>query len=620
MFEGRIRWILAALAGLYFVFLCRVLYLQTAEADLARESVARRLTGEVPLPPRRGTIRDATGLVLARDEVGYDLLADAWGLGAVEWECEECGRVVRSWESDPGEGPADVAPRPAPRPGPCREHAGRWVPTYAADRAALADLLGEAPEAFSRDLEAVRREGWTAARETASGRDARWRRLILRDRLTRSRPVRRGIGRGAAMEVLLHPERYPGLRVEARAARAVDPHLDGATRRILGRTGPVLEDDLRERGKEFEAEGLTGARLAEIQIGRSGIERSFDRRLRGTFGRERRGRDVYGRTVSREAMEPVTDGEDLRLTLDAPLNGVAEGLLGGRRGGLVAIDPRTGAVLALAGAGGVEPGDPLPAVTGLEPGSVLKVLTAAVAREGGLAPEAGEVRCLGRKSRPVSCEHEHGSPGLREALGHSCNAYFGEAALRIGVRPLQDYARRLGIDRPYGIGIPLEGGGTAWTQEQFRRPWRREDLTNLGIGQGPVLLSPLQVAALYAAVANGGRPVRPFLVQGSGTPSGDPVLAPETLVAIRAGLEETVRSGTAAEAGLGSARAAGKTGTAQLGRGKGCNAWFAGYAPAEDPRIVVVVVLPDQEESGGRAAAPIVAAFLDAWRAREESR
>lgn len=629
MFEGRIRWILAALAGLWFVFLGRVFYLQTSEAGDARETVARRSEEAIPLPPRRGTIRDADGRVLAKDEVGFDLLADAFGLGAVEWTCE-CGRVARTYEADPGPGPADLPPEMAPRPRACacRAPEERWVPTYAADRIALADFLGLDPEEFARLLREARLAGWAAARASAEGRDERWRRQILRDRLGRPRVLRRDVGREAAMEVLLNPERYPGLHVDALARRIVDPGIDPATRVVVGRAGPLQADELEGLVNDLKAEGISedaakskALRLARLNLGRSGVERMFDRELRGDYGLEHRVLDVNGRASDRETDLPVRDGEDLRLTLATTLQAAAESLLGGEKGAIVALDPRTGAVLALAGTGGLEDGEPLPAVSALRPGSVLKAFTALVAEEGGLSPRAGEVQCRGKQSKPVACEHDHGSPGLTEALAGSCNAYFGETAIRIGVRPLEDFARRLHIDGPLGLGISLEGGGTDWIQGKYRRPWERTDLANLGIGQGPVDLSPLQVAVLYAAVANGGRPVRPYLVEGRGTPPGAPVFSEAALAAVRAGLEETVRSGTAAGAGLGRFRAAGKTGTAEVKKRTGrWNAWFACYAPAEAPRVVVVAVLVDHPASGGHAAAPLAAGFLDAWESWEASR
>jgi cell division protein FtsI/penicillin-binding protein 2 len=617
LFDARMDRIVAVLGILGGVFLGRVLWLQTAGVEEARERVATRSTRPVVLPPRRGSILDATGRVLARDAVGYDLLGDAFGLGAVEWECSGCRRVSRTYESDPGEGPADLAPLPPAPPRPCGGSCPPlgWNPAPPPDLGTLDGLLALAPGTVAAEVGEVRRRAWVEARTAAAGKDFRLARLIRRDRLGRSREIRNDVDREAALEVLLRPDLYPGLHVQARSRRLLDPALDPATRAVVGATGPLLEDDWRERREEFLAEGLTLSRAGTLLLGRSGIERTRDRELRGAFGLERRTRDLFGRTTDRRTLEEVRDGADVRLTLRADLNAAAEALLGERRGALVALDPATGAILALAGTGGLGDGDPLPAVTGLDPGSVVKVLTAAVALEGDLVPAEGEIPCRGKASKPIPCDHEHGAPGLTLALGGSCNAYFGELGRRLGPGPLADYARRLGIAAPFRVGVSAEGGGTDWTQRKYR-PWQKTDGANLGIGQGPILLSPLQVAALYAAVANGGRPVTPHLVAGEGRAPGEPVLEPATIAALRAGLEATVRTGTAADAGWGGFSVAGKTGTAQIpGKRHRYNAWFAGYAPAEAPRIVVVVVLCDTPESGGQGAAPLVARFLEAWRA-----
>ncbi len=621
MFEGRLFRILAALAGLWFVFLCRVLLLQTTGAEEARREVEDRRTVSALLPPTRGTLRDADGKVLARDDLGFELLADPRGLGAATFECLSCARRFVTFESDPGPGPDEAPPAPAAPPAACTcaSSAGfRRVESDAAER--LAALLGEEPAALAARLDALRLRGWTVARARAREKGERWRKLTLQDWTTRRRSVAREVPREVALRVSLDPEGFRGFAVEARALRRLDPDMDPNTRVLLGTTGPA---DARDTARLL-GEGLTRQEILAVSVGRSGVERAFDGALRGEFGRESAYRDLHGSVLSRETRDPVVDGEDLRLTVSDALNGAARGILGGSRGALVAMDPRTGAILAAAGNDGPEGGGVFPPAAGYLPGSVFKVLTAAVALEGDLAPGAGEVECRGARSRPLPCSHDHGRPGMREAISGSCNAYFGETALRIGVRPLEDWARLLRIDRPPGLRLPGEGGGTDWIQALYRDEWERTDLANLGIGQGPVNLSPLQVAALYAAVANGGRPVTPHLVAGRGPAPGEPVFSPATLWTVRAGLEDTVLRGTGSGKGLEEFRFAGKTGTAQVKKGppgeRRLHAWFAGYAPAEDPRIVVVAVLLDQQESGGDAAGPLVAEFLRAWRRAGEGR
>ncbi|MHC4922938.1 MAG: penicillin-binding transpeptidase domain-containing protein [Planctomycetota bacterium] len=298
---------------------------------------------------------------------------------------------------------------------------------------------------------------------------------------------------------------------------------------------------------------------------------------------------------------------------------MAERALAGRDGAVVAMDPRTGHVLALAG---VPRNGSLPAVQGLVPGSVMKPFTALVAMDMDALPQPGQVFCKGRASRPIPCLQEHGHIGLEDALSGSCNAYFALAGIRSGVQGLRHWARVLNSSVPTSMGLDAEGGGTDWTIRTFRprTPWNRTDLANLGVGQGPLLLSPVHVAGLYAAICNGGRPVTPSLVHGDGRLPGAAIVDGSALARIRKGLEGTVTHGTASGKGLETFLAAGKTGSAQLPGRRGLNAWFAGYAPADDPRIVVVVVLTDQEGHGGSVAAPVAAEFLEGWRLWETAR
>ena len=138
MFDARLRKVLAVLAGMAFVFLARVFHLQTFEAAESRSRVLDRRNQEKPIAPRRGDIVDARGRVLARDETCFDLAADARELGAVEWECGKCGRLVTTHERDPGPGDAELPPLAPEKPDPCRRCGDQWMPTYLVDRLAVA--------------------------------------------------------------------------------------------------------------------------------------------------------------------------------------------------------------------------------------------------------------------------------------------------------------------------------------------------------------------------------------------------------------------------------------------------------------------------------------------------
>ncbi len=611
MFAERIRRVLLVVAVPYAVLLGRVFLLQTGDGvEDARRAVERSRVREFSVAPRRGAILDRAGRPLAWDETGFRLMAEPRALGGVEWECARCGRTCVTWETAPREPEPGALPAPAAPPGRCGCGAAGAEMAAVAPEAVLdlAPGLGIPRERWRALLEGVRKSAWERALRRAAAEPPRRRKSVLLEEMMRLRVVLPDLPRAVALEVYTRPSRYRGLVVDAEPVRRLDGDMPPAVAALVGRTGGVMEEDVAA----LRDEGFSHSQVLRLVVGRSGIERRHDGELRGTFGMEREVRDRYGHVIAREELQRVRNGRDLTLTLDPALCLAARDALGSRPGAVVLLDPRDGGILALAGESA--PGIP-GATTPYHPGSVLKPLTALAAMGEGALPEAGSVLCTGARSRPVTCEAVHGRPDLRTALAASCNAYFGLAAIRTGVDPLRALATALHLDRPYGLGMPLEGGGTEWSQESpVGRPWGRTDLANLGVGQGPVDLAPVQVAALYAALANGGRAVVPHLVRGTVPPPGAPVLSADHLHRVRDGLEETVVSGTAARSGLRRLRAAGKTGTAQTGRGKEhLNAWFAGYAPLEDPRVVVVVVIADQPGGGGGVAAPVAARILEAW-------
>jgi penicillin-binding protein 2 len=600
--------VLLALPWLLFIW--RVWSLQTGEsAAAARNSLERSRDRESSVPPRRGSLRDRDGRLLAWDESGFDLLVDPRELGVVDWECTGCGRAAVTRE----EMPSSAAPVMPPRPGPpdacaCAAPLARWRDRAPAARAVLAEHLGVDAVALEEELAALREAAWTRALAAAGAGRARHHRTLLLEELGRLRKLRADVPRAAALEVYVHNDLHRGIVVDAEPVRRVAPDLDASMAVLVGTTGPVHAEEV----ERLRAEGLSTARIYRMRIGRSGVERSRDEALRGTWGREVEVRDARGNVTERRVLEEVGHGRDIYLSVSTELTEAGRNALGSRHGGLIAMDLHSGEILALAGE---SPEGFHGAVTACRPGSVMKVLTALAALHAGKEPPDGSLFCRGRESRPIRCTHNHGAISLEEAISGSCNVYFWRAGVAAGADALSEMGRRLRIDRPYGIGVSLEGGGTDWSQEfPVGRPWKREHLANVGIGQGPIEMSPLHVAALYAAIANGGRPISPTLVRGEGDRPVASVLDAGHLRRIRTGLEATIVEGTARNRGLERHRAAGKTGTAQISaEDRSLHAWFAGYAPAENPRVVVVVVVHQQDGSGGDVAAPIAARFLDAW-------
>ena len=389
-------------------------------------------------------------------------------------------------------------------------------------------------------------------------------------------------------------------------------------------------------------------------VGRSGVELLRDRRLRGNHGErivvvDSRGR-LMGEDVRRADAEP---GESVTLTIDLRLQQLAESLLADKAGAIVALDPRDGAVRAMVSSPSFDPnrfagrlsqedwdrivdapGKPLQnrAIQNTyPPGSVFKIVMAVAGlAEGLLRPEervycSGATRLYDRRWRCWQ-SRGHGFVDLRGALQHSCDTYFYRQGVKIGIEVIAAYARRLGLGGRTGVELPGESEGLVpdpeWSRDRRGYPWYPGETVSVAIGQGPLLTSPLQVAVMTAAVANGGYRVRPHLVAGGGEPPEPLGLDAEVLSFVAEALANVVENGTGRSARTPVVAVAGKTGTAQvvaqetwirsedLPPDQADHAWFTSYAPVDAPELVVVVFV----ENGGRgseAAAPLARELLE---------
>ncbi len=467
------------------------------------------------------------------------------------------------------------------------------------------------------------------------GQYSRWRRAIRLKRDVSFRTV-------AVVEERLKAD-WPGLTIEIEAQRHY-PHGSTAAH-LLGYMG-ILQEDPRTSASR-------STYVAGDFVGKTGIEKVYEDVLRGrdgvrfievcADGRQRR------EFTDRE--QPAVPGRDLHLTIDLHVQQAAERALPDTlAGAVVALDPRTGAVLALASKPSFDPNTFVSfqaqeqrqrilrseatllnrALHGrYPPGSTLKMVAAIAALQEGITDtlstfaactgtlKVGNVvfSCLGREN--------HGALNLLQAMEVSCNIYFLQLARLLGMDSWRLFADRLGFGRPTGIQSSLsESTGLLPTKDYYRQreAWTLGHLMNLVIGQGAILVTPIQMARYVAAIANDGYLVTPHLL---GTPPPRQAIAgisQRTLQIVRESMLRVVYGsrGTGSRVRLPGVQVAGKTGTAQV-PGANSDAWFVAFAPFDAPTIAVVAVV-EQGGTGGAVAGPVVRAVLEAHFASEQER
>ena len=404
-----------------------------------------------------------------------------------------------------------------------------------------------------------------------------------------------------------------------------------ATANILGYVGEISEEELKARPESL----YSGGDL----IGKSGIERSYEEVLRGEAGEEAIEVDARGRRVRILDARPAAKGNDLKLTLDMGAQKLAVELLKDYRGALLAMDVKTGAVIAMAsspaydnnplawGVSGREwssmvndPERPMlnRAITGIyPPASTFKAFMSITALEENAINNSTSFHCPGALrvgSRTFRCwKHSgHGSLNVTGALQHSCDVFYYQVGLKLGIDKIIKWGRKFKLGEPTGIDLPSENSGNIagpdWKQRRFKEGWVRGDTVNYSIGQGYVLMTPLQIARVYAAIANGGKLVTPHLCALNYKEPENLNLNPDKLAIVQKGLSYVVSRGTGSRAGRFGVSIAGKTGTAQNSQGDD-HALFVGYAPAEEPKYVAFAIV-EAGKHGSSVASPLVGQLL----------
>ncbi|MBI4355331.1 MAG: penicillin-binding protein 2 [Candidatus Omnitrophica bacterium] len=455
--------------------------------------------------------------------------------------------------------------------------------------------------------------------------------------------VAEDIGVHQAIRLEEQRSHYPGLIVRPRMVRSY-PHGDLAAH-VLGYIGPIDREEL-SRLRPY------GYRLRDW-VGKMGVERRYDGRLRGTPGGIMVEVDHQGRQVRTLGERPPQPGQDVQLTIDLEWQRQVEGLLGEQKGACVVIDPNTGEILAMASHPAFLPEDFVTGTPGARqrwlkdtasvlvnrsvsaaytPGSIFKLVTATAALVRRAVSAADQVACPGFVrvgSQTYHCWNldGHGPESLREALRDSCNVYFIHAGRQAGAEALADWAGRFGLGHPTGIElmeettghVPRPGRVTA----RRRGTWFEGETANLAIGQGALLMTPLQGAVMVSAMANGGRIIHPHVVVRVGTDapqasSSRRLFVPSQILAtVQEGMRRVVNDpqGTGYRAHLEGVVMAAKTGTAQTQIAGRPHGWFVGFLPADHPQIAFAILL-EHGGSGGALPAEMAHQLALHWQSR----
>jgi penicillin-binding protein 2 len=440
---------------------------------------------------------------------------------------------------------------------------------------------------------------------------------------------------------------------------------DGFASHLIGYVGEVSEYDLNNSRFAYYEPGDV--------VGKGGVEETYDQLLRGQDGSREVIVDSHGRAVGNLGIQHAIPGQDLRLTIDNDLQRAAELALGDRTGAIVAMDPRNGEILAMVSRPSFDPNafavrinradwnklitDPDHPLMNkaiqaqLAPGSTFKILMSVAGLEEGIAQDM-HVFCNGGGTfygHFFACDRRHGAVDIHNAIPYSCDTFFYTLADRLGIDRIDKYATEFGFGQRTGIDLPGEQPGlmpsAAWAMKDYHRKWYAGETISVGIGQGAVEATPLQLARVIGGIASGGHLVRPHVVFADQLPANfhkellesipgsgnvDIPVDPEAWITITDGMAQVTQPGefhTAGSAHLEGIDFGGKTGTAQtmshnalslLGKSKSNdpNVWFVGVTPRRNPELVVAVLWQHGEFSyyPARIGAKVVAAYVEKQR------
>ncbi|MDB9473873.1 penicillin-binding protein 2 [Dolichospermum circinale] len=436
----------------------------------------------------------------------------------------------------------------------------------------------------------------------------------------------------------------PGVEINTEAVRYYPYGKELA--HILGYTREITAEQLKKKKAQ-------GYRLGDV-MGQMGIEKAYEKLLRGEWGGQQIEVDGSGRPLRVLGTKQAKSGNDLHLTIDLETQIAAEKALGNRNGAIVAIDPKNGGILAMVSHPSFDPnifskqklsqkdweslqGSEHPlvnrAISVFPPASTFKIVTTTAALESGQFSPDTVLQTYGSLTiggtRFGEWNHAGFGPlGFVGALQWSSDTFFYQVGKRVGGPTLISWTRKYGFGQKTGFEFTTEEAkglvpDENWKQKVWKRDWTVGDTINMSIGQGALQTTPLQVAVMFAVPANGGYRVQPHLLKDNEEAKSwreSLNLKPTTVNVLRAGLRKVVSEGTGKVLNTPTLPpVAGKSGTAEAWRRgvKENHAWFGAYAPADKPEILVVAFAEHSGGGGGSVAAPMILAVMEKHFARK---
>ena len=455
--------------------------------------------------------------------------------------------------------------------------------------------------------------------------------------------------------LMINNASFPGLIIDEGVVRSY-PYKH-YTAHPLGYVGAVSEADLQKSDAPL-------LQVPGFKIGKIGFEKTYDEKLRGHEGSLTYEVNAYGRIMQEIEKKEGQKGQDLDLTLDIRLQQFAYDAFGKESGAAVVLDVHTGEILAFVSVPSYDPNlfvdgisinnwnallndekTPMTdkAISGqYSPGSTFKIAVALAALEAGVIKPKSTFFCSGRMKLGKHLFHcwkhsGHGHLNVVQAIKHSCDIFFYETALKTGIEKIADMSHKLGLGEIYDIGLENQKSGVIpnaqWKQERLKQPWQKGETVIAGIGQGYVLVTPLQLVTMLSRVVNGGYEVVPTFIKQDNPPKPKKLkIKPENLEIVKQGMFEVVNgiggTATSARLKLKNVKMGGKTGTTQVRRislkerAQGIkrdedlpwkyrnHAWFMAYAPHDNPKYAVAVIV-EHGRSGSGVAAPIASKILE---------